>query len=145
MRIAVERRGRPPMPDRKRDARGRSRGESPAKIVATARAQRIKAGADADDALNALHGTTLGILHRRWQLRPTEPGGVSADQYDAAQAYIATVFHHAEIMGLPMPWPGGVASRPNRSHRSSLTASCRHMLHLTVRGFLPFSAMVSAA
>jgi hypothetical protein len=34
------------MPDRKRDARGRSRGESPAAIVATARAQRIKAGAD---------------------------------------------------------------------------------------------------
>ena len=115
MRFALKRRGRPRMPDRKRDARGRSRGESPAEIVATARAQRIKAGADPADALNALNGTTLGILHRRWQLRPTDPGGVSADQYNAAQAYIATVFHHAEIMGLPMPWPGGLASRPTRA------------------------------
>ncbi len=73
MRIAVKRRGRPRMPDRKRDAHGRSRGESPAEIVATARAQRIKAGADPDDALNALNGTTLGILHRRWQLRGAGP------------------------------------------------------------------------
>jgi hypothetical protein len=100
MRIALERRGRPRMPDRQRDARGRSRGESPAEIVATARAQRIKAGADPADALNPLYGTTLGILYRRWQLRPSDPGGVSADRYNAAQAYIATVFHHAEIMGL---------------------------------------------
>src|SRR5262249_16885684 len=61
-----------------------------------------------------LNGTTLGILHRRWQLCPADPGGVSADQYNAAQAYIATVFHHAEVMGLPMPWPGGAASRPTR-------------------------------
>jgi hypothetical protein len=98
-----------------RDARGRSRGESPAAIVATARAQRVKAGADPADALNALNGTTLGILHRRRQLSPTDQGGVSADQYNAAQAYIATVLHHAEIMGLPMPWPGGVASRPTRA------------------------------
>ena len=115
MRFALKRRGRPRMLDRMRDERGRSRGESPAEIVATARAQRIKAGADPDDALNPLNGTTLGILHRRWQLRPTDPGGVSADQYNAAQAYIATVFHHAEVMGLPMPWPGGLSSRPTRS------------------------------
>ena len=115
MRIAHNRRGRPRMSDRQRDARGRSRGESPAEIVATARAQRIKAGADPRDALNALNGTTLGILHRRWQLCPTDPSGVSADQYNAAQAYIATVFHHAELMGLPMPWPGGLASRPTRA------------------------------
>jgi hypothetical protein len=25
------------------------------------------------------------------------------------------VFHHAEVMGLPMPWPGGAASRPTRA------------------------------
>jgi hypothetical protein len=84
-------------------------------VAAIARAQRIKAGADPDDALNALNGTTLGILHRRWQLCPTDPGGISADQYNAAQVYIATVFHHAEVMGLPMPWPGGAASRPTRA------------------------------
>ena len=114
MRIAMERRGRPQMPDRQRDARGRGRDESPAEIVATARAQRIKAGADPADALNPLYGSTLGLLHRRWQLRPSDPAGVSADQYNAAQAYIATVFHHAEIMGLPMPWPGDGGSRPTR-------------------------------
>ena len=111
----ARRRGRPPMPDRMRDARGRSRGESPAEIVATARAQRIKAGADPADALNPLWGTALGILHRRWQLRPTDPAGVSGDQFNAAQAYIATLFHHAEIMGLPMPWPGDAGSRPTRA------------------------------
>ena len=115
MQFAVKRRGRPRMSDRQRDAGGRSRGESPAEIVATARAQRIKAGADPADALNPLYGTTLGILHRRWQLSPADPGGVSADQYNAAQTYIATVFHHAEVMGIPMPWPGGAESRPTRA------------------------------
>src|SRR5262249_19803866 len=114
MRFAVNRRGRPRMPDRKRDARGRSRGESPAEIVATARAQRIKAGADPADALNALNGTTLGILHRRWQPRRTDRGGVPPDQYTAAQAYTAPVSHPAEVRGLPMPWPGAAASRPTR-------------------------------
>src|SRR5215813_11292067 len=70
--------GRPRLPDRKRDASGRSRGESPAEIVAVARAQRIKAGADPDDALNALHSSALGILHRRWQMCATDPSGISA-------------------------------------------------------------------
>src|SRR5690349_14951759 len=95
--------GRPRQPNRRRDASGRSRGESPAEIVAVARAQRIKAGADPDDALNALHGSTLGILHRRWQACATDPGGVSAEQYDAAQVYIACVIRYCEIMGIALP------------------------------------------
>jgi hypothetical protein len=102
------------MVDRQRDAGGRSRGESPAAIVATARAQRIKAGADPDDALNALHGTALGILHRRWQLCGTDPSGVSVDQYNAGQSYIATAYAYADIMGIPMPWPFSGQLRPTR-------------------------------
>jgi hypothetical protein len=97
--------GRPRQADRKRDASGRSRGESPADIVAVARAQRIKAGADPDDALNALHVSTLGILHRRWQMCATDPSGISADQYHAAQAYISCVIRYCEIMGIPLPRP----------------------------------------
>ena len=101
--------GRPRKPDLRRDPGGRSRGESPAEIVATARAQRIRAGADPDDALNALNGSTLGILHRRWQACETDPGAISADQYNAAQAYIATVIRYCEIMGIPLPRPAGAA------------------------------------
>ncbi len=103
--IHVRRGGRPRQSDRKRDASGRSRGESPAEIVAVARAQRIKAGADPDDALNALHVSTLGILHRRWQMCATDPSGVSADQYNAARSYISCITRYCEIMGIPLPRP----------------------------------------
>ena len=83
----IRRGGRPRQPDRRRGTTtGRSRGESPAEIVAVARAQRLKAGADPDDALNALHGSTLGILHRRWQCCGTDPSGITRDQYHAAYA-----------------------------------------------------------
>jgi hypothetical protein len=105
----TRRAGRPRQSDRKRDASGRSRGESPAAIVAVARAQRIKAGADPDDALDALHGSTLGILHRRWQTCASDPSGLSADQYHAAQAYISCVIRYCEIMGIPLPRPAAGA------------------------------------
>ena len=110
--------GRPRQPNRRRDASGRSRGESPAEIVAVARAQRIKAGADPDDALNALHGSTLGILHRRWQACATDPGGVSAEQYDAAQVYIACVIRYCEIMGIALPRPTAGAGGATRGEPS---------------------------
>src|SRR5690349_14694768 len=97
--------GRLRQADRKRDARGRSRGESPAEIVAVVRAQRIKRGADPDDALNALNGSTLGILHRRWQACATDPSGISTEQYNAAQSYISCVVRYCEIMGIPLPRP----------------------------------------
>jgi hypothetical protein len=96
----IRRGGRP-----RRHPTGRSRGESPAEIVAVARAQRIKLGADPDDALNPLHTSTLGILHRRWQACATDPSGVSADQYHAAQAYIGCITRYCEIMGIPLPRP----------------------------------------
>ncbi|HEY4918727.1 MAG TPA: hypothetical protein VII40_01355 [Xanthobacteraceae bacterium] len=108
--------GRPRKPERKRDTTtSRSRGESVAEITATARAQRIKAGAASDDALNALNGSTIGILHRRWQACASDPGGLSGDQYHAAQAYIATVVHYAQIMGLPLPWPDTPGLRATRA------------------------------
>jgi hypothetical protein len=102
----IRRSGRPRQPGRRRDATtGRSRGESTAEVVAVARAQRIKFGADPDDALNALHASTLGILHRRWQACATDPSGISADQYHAAQAYIGCVTRYCELMGIPLPRP----------------------------------------
>ncbi|HLH92560.1 MAG TPA: hypothetical protein VKX28_29375 [Xanthobacteraceae bacterium] len=114
--------GRPRAADRRRDAAtGRSRGETIAEITATARGQRVKAGVAPDDALNALNGSTIGILHRRWQVCASDPGGVSDDQYHAAQAYIATVFQYAQIMGLPLPWPGTAASRPTRAEPDERT------------------------
>jgi hypothetical protein len=114
--------GRPRRPERQRDAAtGRSRGEAAAEITATARAQRVKAGAAPDDALNALNGSTIGVLHRRWQVCASDPGSVSGDQYHAAQAYIGTVFQYAQIMGLPLPWPGTAASRPTRAEPDAQT------------------------
>jgi hypothetical protein len=102
----IRRGGRARQPGRRRDTTtGRSRGESPAEIIAVARAQRIKAGADPGDALNALHSSTLGILHRRWQSCATDPSGISPDQYHAAQAYISCVTRYCEIMGIPLPRP----------------------------------------
>jgi hypothetical protein len=105
----TRRAGRPRQGDRQRDASGRSRGESPAEIVAVARAQRIKAGADPDDALNALHSSTIGILHRRWQMCATDPSGISPEQYTAARAYISCVTRYCEMMGIPLPRPAGAA------------------------------------
>ena len=101
---------RPRKPDCRRDPNGRSRGESAADIVAVARQQRIKAGADPDDALNALNGSTIGTLHRRWQTCASDPGGISADQYNAAQTYMACVIRYCELMGIPLPRPAGAAS-----------------------------------
>jgi hypothetical protein len=106
--------GRPRQADRMRGASGRSRGESPAEIVAVARAQRIKAGADPDDALNALHVSTLGILHRRWQMCATDPSGISVEQYNAAQGYISCVIRYCEIMGIPLPRPAAGAAGATR-------------------------------
>jgi hypothetical protein len=104
--IHVTRRaGRPRLSDRKRDPSGRSRGESPDEIVAVVRAQRIKAGADPADALDPLHASALGILHRRWQTCPSDPSGLSAEQYNAAQAYVSVVIRYCELMGIPLPRP----------------------------------------
>jgi hypothetical protein len=107
--------GRPRKAGRRRDpASGRSRGETAAEITAIARAQRVKAGADPDDALNALHGCAIGILHRRWQLCESDPGGISQAQYDAAQIYIAIVLRYCEIMGIPLPRPSAFAAGATR-------------------------------
>jgi hypothetical protein len=108
MRIAPtpHRLGRPRSAGRQRDrATGRSRGETAAEITAIGRAQRIKAGADPADALNALHGSTIGVLYRRWQLCDSDPGGISEAQYDAAQIYIAIVLRYCDVMGIPLPRP----------------------------------------
>lgn len=107
----IRRGGRPRQPDRRRDTTtGRSRGESPAEIVAVARAQRIKAGADPGEALNALYESTLGVLHRRWQMCATDPSGISTEQYNAAQIYISCVIRYCEIMGIPLPRPMAAAA-----------------------------------
>jgi hypothetical protein len=126
IRHITRRGGRTRQPDRKRDPSGRSRGESPTEIVAVARAQRIKAGADPDDALNALNSSTLGILHRRWQMCATDPSGISADQYHAAQAYISCVIRYCEIMGIPLPRPTvGAAGATRRDPPEAVVLTVR--------------------
>jgi hypothetical protein len=103
--------GRPRKASRRRDrTTGRSRGETAAEITAVARAQRVKAGADPDDALNALNGCAIGILHRRGQLCDSDPSGISLAQYHAAQTYISIVQRYCEIMGIPLPRPIAVAA-----------------------------------
>lgn len=117
------RRGRPRKPRGKRDTNGRSRGESPAEIVAVACAQRVQRGAPADDALNALYGSALGILHRRWQVCESDRKGLSVDQYNAAQVYIGTVIRYCELMGIPLPRPAGAedgATRPDPDEETVL-------------------------
>jgi hypothetical protein len=115
--------GRHPERNRRRDATsGRSRGETPAEATAVARAQRIRGGAAPDDALNALHGSTIGTLHRRWQMDKRDPGGISADQYNAAQAYVDAVCRNAAVMGIPPPHPTaisehGASCRPEPDER----------------------------
>jgi len=114
--IAPRRRGRPRKPASRRDARGINRGETVAEITAVARAQRIKAGAPANDALNALWGTAVGALHRRWQLDEGDPHGISAEQYRAALAYVSVTIRYCELMGIPLPRPAGAeegATRPD--------------------------------
>src|SRR5258708_19253148 len=98
--------GRRPERNRRRDATtGRSRGETVAEATAVARAQRIRRGAAPDDALNALHGSTIGVLHRRWQMDKRDPGGISADHYNAAQAYIAAAAPTPPPTAIPPPHP----------------------------------------
>jgi hypothetical protein len=112
----ARRRGRPRKAANRRDAHGRSRGETAAEITAVVRAQRVKAGAPPADALNALWGSAIGTLHRRWQLDERDPHGISAEQYRAAQAYIATTIRYCELMGIPLPRPAGAeegATRPD--------------------------------
>ena len=117
----IRRGGRP-----RRNPSGRSRGESHAEIVAVARAQRIKAGADPDDALNALHASTLGMLHRRWQCCASDPSGISPDQYHAAQAYISCVTRYCEIMGIPLPRPmAGAAGATRRDPPDDVVLAVR--------------------
>ncbi len=114
--LQSRRRGRPRSRARRRDPSGRSRGESAAEITAVARAQRIKIGAPPADALNALWGTAIGILHRRWQVDASDPTGLSAEQYNAAQAYISCVIRWCELMGIPLPRPAALedgATRPD--------------------------------
>ena len=103
--------GRPRKAGGRRDGlSGRSRGETAAEITAVARAQRVKAGADPDDALNALNGSALGILYRRGQMCGSDPGSIAAAQHDAAQTYISIVVRYCEIMGIPLPRPTASAA-----------------------------------
>ena len=50
-------------------------------------------------ASDALAGFTLGVLHLRWQADKNDPGGISPEQFNAAQAWTRIVHRHAAIMG----------------------------------------------
>ena len=101
--------GRPRAANVRRGADGVSDGEKAADIVKVAKAYRMRAGAAEEDALNHLHATTIGILHRRWQADHGEPSGVSESQYRAAQRYLGYVVAHARLLGIPSPHPRAAA------------------------------------
>jgi len=90
----------------RRDAGGKSRGEleviHPETLAVRARELR-KAGLDAgfagEHASDALAGFTLGVLHLRWQHNKDDPGGISDQQFNTAQAWCRIVHRHAAIMG----------------------------------------------
>lgn len=108
LQLGTRKMGRPRAHGRRRDTTGRSRGPVDAQNMdAVVKLQRMKLGATAEDAGNALWGTCLGQLHRRWQIYREDPGGISADQYNAGQSYIQAIFRYAQVMGLPLPWPPG--------------------------------------
>lgn len=98
--------GRKRKPNVRRDARGKSRGLpdaiDPETLAVRARELRAAgfeprfAGKYASDALA---GFTLGVLHLRWQANKDDPGGISPEQFNAAQAWTRLVHRHAAIMG----------------------------------------------
>jgi hypothetical protein len=101
--------GRPRSENVTRGADGVSDGEKAADIVKVAKAYRMRAGATEDDALNHLHATTIGLLHRRWQVDHGEPSGISENQYRAAQRYLGYVVANARLLGIPSPHPRAAA------------------------------------
>lgn len=98
--------GRRRKPNVKRDARGKSRGTPDAIDPETlaVRARELRAAGFAPHfagkyASDALAGFTLGILHLRWQSNKDDPGGISAEQFNAGQAWTRLVHRHAMLMG----------------------------------------------
>jgi hypothetical protein len=97
--------GRPRATNVTRGPDGVSDGEKAADIVKVAKAYRMRAGATEEDALNHLHATTIGILHRRWQADHGDPSGISETQFRAAQRYLGYVVANARLLGIPSPHP----------------------------------------
>jgi hypothetical protein len=98
--------GRKRKPNVRRDARGKSRGVSDAIDPETLaiRARELRAAGfeprfAGQHASDALAGFTLGVLHLRWQADRNDPGGISPEQFNAAQAWTRLVHRHAAIMG----------------------------------------------
>ena len=75
----------------------RSRGERPVDVVAVAKAYRIKNGANPENALNDLHGSTIGQLRLE--------GAISEEQLYTAQRYATIVIQNARLFGIPSPHP----------------------------------------
>lgn len=98
--------GRKRKPNVRRAANGKSRGApdaiDPETLAVRARELRNAgfaphfAGKHASDALA---GFTLGVLHLRYQADRNDPGGISPEQFNAAQAWTRIVHRHAAIMG----------------------------------------------
>lgn len=89
-----------------RDKTGKSRGEReeihPETLAVRSRELRnagLTESFATHNAANALAGFTLGVLHLRWQANKDDPGGISADQYNAGQSWAQIVHRHAAIMG----------------------------------------------
>jgi hypothetical protein len=95
----------------RRDPNGKSRGElegvHPETIAVRMRELR-RAGAPVRDracALDALAGTTLGILLLRGRADPSDPGGINEPQYQAGEAWGKLRRRYVVVRGYPVGSP----------------------------------------
>jgi hypothetical protein len=97
--------GRKRIPTRRSEAERDHRPVEPSHVIQAAGvAIRIKfAGATQENALDALHGTTIGQLRLRGQMG--DPSGISVTQHGAAHNYRGRVLAYHRLMGIPSPHP----------------------------------------
>lgn len=107
--------GRTRKPNVRRDKNGKSRGEIETvhpETLAVRKRELQRDGVDAEQALNALAGFTLGRLYLRFQKNPQDLGAINEKQYYAGSAWNQLIHKHASIMGYELkrnvPSPGFV-------------------------------------
>lgn len=127
---------------RARGPDGKSDGERPEAVVATAKAYRIKNGAIPTIALHEHYGSTIG------QLLLEE--AIQRHHYDTACRYAQIVLQNARLYGIPSPHPraldllaafGGLSCAPDMpedqiNRIKGLFRDCRATLLETGRGLL---------
>lgn len=122
-----------------RSSSGRTLGERPEDILAVAKAYRTREVGE-KDALNALAGYTLGVLHLRHQACDSDPSGITREQLDAGNEWARLCRRHAAIMGYSLGSPKSpsfvmvgsgqsVAPEPNEDVIAKVRSQWRDCFH----------------